>query len=587
MANIRVTMPGKGAITLADKDHRVTGGEGSVYVKSGQAFKLYLDPVKARAHGIEEKIKLLSSLRHPNIVAPTDVLLDDQHQVIGFYMPEVTGEALVKTFSSAWRTPAGFGRAESVKLVEGMRETVSAVHAAGALMVDANEMNWLVKGTEPLAIDVDSWQIGRFKATALMPSIRDYHAPAFSEVTDWFAWGITSFQVFTGIHPYKGVHPDFAKGALEARMRANASVFDKRVRLNSAVRDFSEIPAPLAAWYEKVFQGGERSAPPSARASSVQPGATRKTRARAIQGGGVIKHDRLLGLAGEVRLVLPNGIAIHDRGFGLGAYDLVRKVALLNLTDSMLVDVLEGAALLVRYAGGVLSLRSDGKQLSAQHVAAEREPAPLAAQAPAVLPLTCQRLVMLGSRVFALTDADYGLVELDVRMLGTKPLVSVKQAWPVTPSSAQFFGGVAVMDRLGTPFLVVPDAGSALGLHRCEALKAYYLTAGLATGTSSLMLTGIRRDNGQAVRLRLVFDGKAYGIVDESVVDAPDINLATNEQGVVVAIFEDGELQVFRSSGGGTRTVADASLDSTMRLFALPSGIHYSRGEDVFKLTLG
>jgi hypothetical protein len=587
MANIRVTMPGKGAITLADKDHRVTGGEGSVYVKNGQAFKLYLDPVKARSHGIEDKIKLLASLKHPNIVAPTDVLLDDQHQVVGFYMPEVTGEALVRTFSSAWRTPAGFGREESVKLVEGMRETVSAAHTAGALMVDANEMNWLVKGTEPLAIDVDSWQIGRFKATALMPSIRDYHAQAFSEVTDWFAWGITSFQVFTGIHPYKGVHPDFAKGALEARMRANASVFDSRVRLNSAVRSFSEIPAPLAAWYEKVFQGGERSVPPSARASAVQPGATRKTQARTIQGGGLIKHDRLLGLPGAVRLVLPNGIAIHDLGFGLGAYDLVRKVALLNLSQASLVEALEGSTLFVRYAGGVLSLRSDGAQLEARHVAAEREPAPLVEPAPGVLALICKRLLMLGSRVFALTDADYGMVELDVRMLGTKPLVSVKQAWPVAPTSTQFFWGLGVMDRLGTPFLVVPEAGAALSLTRCEALKAYYLTAGSVTGVGALMLTGIRRDNGHAVRLHLVFDGKAYRITEETVVDAPDLNLATNEQGVTVGLFEDGELQVFRTAGGTVRVVADASTDSTMRLFALPSGIHYYRGEDVYKLTLG
>ena len=255
-SSIKVFMPGKGSVSLRPTDHLATGGEGAVYLKNGTIFKVFLDPQKAQASGMADKIALLSKFQHPFIVAPQDVLLDEKHNVIGYYMPQASGVPLMKTFTNSWRDLNAFTDTQSVKLVDNMRVAVQAAHDFGAVLVDANETNYLAEGVEPRIIDVDSWQVGRHKATAIMPSVRDYHAKSFDANTDWYSWGIVSFQVFTGIHPYKGTHPDFKKGDLEARMRANASVFDSRVRLNAAVRDFSCVPAPLLDWYERVFEQG-------------------------------------------------------------------------------------------------------------------------------------------------------------------------------------------------------------------------------------------------------------------------------------------------------------------------------------------
>jgi DNA-binding helix-hairpin-helix protein with protein kinase domain len=95
---LRVYLPGKGEVTLAQTDYLATGGEGSLYAKGGYVYKLYLDPAAARARGIEAKLSLLKTLRHPHIVAPIDVLHDAQHEVVGFYMPQASGVPLVKTF---------------------------------------------------------------------------------------------------------------------------------------------------------------------------------------------------------------------------------------------------------------------------------------------------------------------------------------------------------------------------------------------------------------------------------------------------------------------------------------------------------
>jgi hypothetical protein len=65
---------------------------------------------------------------------------------------------------------------ESLALVENMRLAVIAAHQIGAVLVDANEMNYLADGTTPRLLDVDSWQIGPYQPSAIMPSISDVHS---------------------------------------------------------------------------------------------------------------------------------------------------------------------------------------------------------------------------------------------------------------------------------------------------------------------------------------------------------------------------------------------------------------------------
>ena len=93
---IRVVMPGKGEVMLRAQDHLATGGEGAVFQRAGMVYKLYLDPVAARARGMEEKIGLLAQLRHPCIVAPLDVLRDQQQALVGHYMPAAPGVPLIE-----------------------------------------------------------------------------------------------------------------------------------------------------------------------------------------------------------------------------------------------------------------------------------------------------------------------------------------------------------------------------------------------------------------------------------------------------------------------------------------------------------
>ncbi len=111
--------------------------------------------------------------------------------------------------------------------------SVLYAHQQGAILVDANELNWLMNRTtepEPRIVDVDSWQLGtKWPARVIMPSIRDWHTHGFNEESDWFSYAIVTFQVFSGIHPYRGRHDGYSNNEIERRMKDNVSVFNKDV----------------------------------------------------------------------------------------------------------------------------------------------------------------------------------------------------------------------------------------------------------------------------------------------------------------------------------------------------------------------
>src|SRR5947199_212129 len=84
--------------------------------------------------------------------------------------------------------------------------------------------------------------------------------PRFSPETDWFSFAIISFQMFIGIHPYRGLHPSLPD--LDARMSANVSVLNPRVSIPKLCYPFSVIPQAYRDWYRAIFEDGKRVPPP-------------------------------------------------------------------------------------------------------------------------------------------------------------------------------------------------------------------------------------------------------------------------------------------------------------------------------------
>lgn len=251
-------------VELSDKDYKAAGGEGTVFVRKGTAFKIYHDPSKMIP---EAKIHELAKLNHDEILAPIDVIYDLRDVPIGFTMKYVDGvEFLCKLFTKSFRDDKGISNQDVVDLVTRMQKTLSHIHTKNVLVVDYNEMNFLIgQGFDTIYhIDTDSWQTKSFPARAIMESIRDRLTKPghFTELTDWFSWAVVTFQMYIGIHPYKGMHPKFKPAEWGKRMEQGISVFDKNVKLPACCQDFTVIPKKHLDWYKEVFIKNDRSIPP-------------------------------------------------------------------------------------------------------------------------------------------------------------------------------------------------------------------------------------------------------------------------------------------------------------------------------------
>lgn len=261
---MKIFIKGKGETSLDNNDFIAQGGEGSVYAKGKTAYKIYADPSNMIPLN---KIHELSSLTHANIIKPEDIILDSKSKPLGYTMKYVKNTySLCQLFPKVFKQRNNLSPQMILDLVKKLQDIVTHVHDKKILIVDLNEMNFLCSNDfkDIYAIDVDSYQTPSYHATALMDSVRDRHAKPnhFDAGTDWFAFGMVSFNMFIGIHPYKGKHPTIKD--MDDRMLKNISVLNKDVSVPGACSDFSVIPPNYMQWYKAILEEGKRIGPPSA-----------------------------------------------------------------------------------------------------------------------------------------------------------------------------------------------------------------------------------------------------------------------------------------------------------------------------------
>jgi len=217
-----------------------------------------------------QKLNELASLSEPNIIRPLDLLLDQRNLPVGYTMRHVADAySLCQLFPRAFRDRNNLTPELVLKLVQQMQTGVEHVHNHGVLIVDLNEMNFLTSRNfdDLFFIDVDSYQTPSFPAKVLMESVRDRHATRFTRESDWFSFAVITFQMFVGIHPFKGNYPALRgctdkAGMLDARMKANISVLNPGVSVPASCLPFNSIPGAFYDWYHAVFEEGKRLAPP-------------------------------------------------------------------------------------------------------------------------------------------------------------------------------------------------------------------------------------------------------------------------------------------------------------------------------------
>ncbi len=549
-SSLTVELVGRGIVKLGPNEHVATGGEGSVYkLLPNTMVKIYLNPKKMQDDGMVEKLKLLQTIKHPFIVAPQGLVYENNNPV-GYYMNFEPGEPLARIFTTSYRQRENFTDKHSIQLVDGMHSVLQTAHANHALLVDANEFNWLVaktkKSVEPRSIDVDSWSIGKWKPSVIMPSIRDWHAHGFTEQSDWFSFAVVSFQVFTGIHPYKGMLPGYSTNEIERRMKENKSVFTNGVRLNNSVRSFDCIPDPLLAWYESVFQNGERSIPPLASDTSIKtPKASIVKKIVVTATGTLVMNVLCDGINDNPVEVYPCGIVRFASG------------ALLNLENGKRFStIVHNPCEIIRTDWGYLlvEIQTDG----GLHAVLLDKDGLKSVELSTIL--KALHVVRYQNRIFVVRQQ--GLTELSVSMLG-KPLLVTKNTWSVMFNSTKWYEGVGVQDTLGTTYLVAPFGESSCQYVHTPELNGKKVVSAVA-GTRTIVVVALDKKTGLYQNYEFVLN-KDYTDYQLHVTDAtgPERTMTLLPKGITVSIVDDGNLVITVPTQGTEKVVPDARIDTS------------------------
>lgn len=270
MRNFNIYLESGQKINLTEHDLSNSGGEGEIFLKDKYAYKIFFDKNKS----IEtDKIKELSELDRDNIIRPIQPIYNENSEQIGYQMSALKPEKcypLTRFFTSDFRQQHNITNEQVTHIIREIYSTFEFIHKKGFLIVDGNEMNFLISDDfkNIYFIDVDSYKTPSFNPTAYNPNTLDPYIEnqKFNEGSDWYIFGILFCQIVLGIHPFKGKYTgtslSFGKRDIEKRMRLGVSVLHPKVKLNKAVRSLSLIPQRMKEWLEILFTSEKRVKPP-------------------------------------------------------------------------------------------------------------------------------------------------------------------------------------------------------------------------------------------------------------------------------------------------------------------------------------
>jgi len=562
---MKVYVKGQPEVSLTKSHFVAEGGEGKVFVRGDTGYKIYHDPSKAIPLG---KLQGLMRINDHRVIAPKALLYKGKKGVhVGHtfkFVPDTW--ALCQLFPRAFRDREGLDHKKALELVQQIQAGVRSVHEANVLIVDLNEMNFLVSKdfATPYFIDVDSYQTPRYPATAIMPSVRDplVGGMGFTEGSDWFSFAVVSFQLFVGIHPYKGKHPKVR--GLEERMRAGISVFDKAVRIPKTAYGLDAIPSSYRDWYEAMFVHGRREAPPEGTHHVIvlRPTVRKITGTDNFEIVEITEFDKL----------------IRDLFVGAG-HTVVWD------GDQLLMDRRH-----VGYWGSPLSVGFTPKHghpvaaLSIKHMPTH------------LMDLTSKEILkgfsLPEGETTSANDTVYvrsrdKILEVTFAEAGNRVVASTRVAANVLEHACRLYEGVAIQSLLGEPHVsIFPRQGACYQLIVPE-LKGHKVVQARHDGGVLMVLAA---EGGTYHRLVFRFD-KDYASYDVRKVEdviSTDLNFVTLDSGTCVCLNEDEELELFSSRKGSksVKTISDPVLGGDMRLAKDGGTVLFHRGNKLYKMRM-
>jgi hypothetical protein len=555
-------------VILTDQDFVAKGGEKQIFRKGDIAYAIYDDLKKMIPVA---KIGELSQLDHPGIVRPLDVITSKKNHPTGFTMPFLDEDEdkitpLPKLFTNTFRDKNGINNDTAIELVKNLKQVFAFVHGKKCLIVDGNEMNWLVDGafTAPYLIDVNSLKTKSFPPTAYHPATRDWTTTEdFSELTDWFIFAILSFQIIIGIHPFKGKHPRYAKNDFVNRIKDGVSVFDDEVSLPPPARDFSLIPGNYKDWYYDLFQHRMRKEPPQ------MPGEAGKVSVKAIL---VQSTDNF-----EIKPLreFPEDLLYYNHSVALAKTRSKIYIGRADYTaepdEEVIFTPLTNVPIFVKLRNKRLEARTVTPGVS-------------------IMPFNIEGtdMMIIGTSLYLKRGKK--MTEVGFKDSSGKIVMFVKKVWQIEKNSSKMLGGMISQSVLGKAYVVIPTVNgnrSSCFVKPIPEIDDYQIMDG---GHSNRVCVMIGQKGKKYDRIILVFDPSynKYRCVIQEDVDFIPVNFTVLDNGVALQITDDDAVEIFfnKPEKGDLKRIEDPEIDSSMRLCKDGTSVLFFKGNKLHSMKM-
>lgn len=558
-------------LTLTDKHYKAAGGEASVYVHNGNAYKLYHDPDNKMLP--QKKMQELSLIPNGQVVIPRTVVYDaSTAKLLGYTTMFVDdAEPLLKYFTRTFKDDNNITFPMVNSLVTQMQRVVMDVHSVKCLIVDLNELNVLVKvnasNIGPWFIDTDSYSTPSFKATAIMDSVRDRRVSKIDshgvlhynpdEMSDWFSWAVLTFWLYTNIHPFRGAHSKYKPRDKQKQMDDGVSVFHPGVRTPPSVNDFKVIPKRHLDWYKQIFLKNDRSVPPLADSSVplVVP-----TQIVTIRGTDKITVSEVHAYPDPVMMV-HNFMGVYYAVTKKHIYSNHKEIGNVTGKKTLICNANDGTAIIASQNGIQITFGE------------------LRSSTPAGTVKSTDMFARNGA-IYTITNEK--MVENSFITFGAKIIHQMKELENVSVTSAKIYDGCIIQDLLGKKYLVLPyKMGSSFSKH-IPQLDGYRIVDAKSEKTVTIV---VAEKKGVYDRFIIVFDRKYtdFKVRVETDIAYDAINFAVMDNGLCVLLANPDEIELF-STADQYETLTDPPFDATMKLFTTPDGIFFVNGNSIHQI---
>lgn len=555
-------------ISLTQNEYVTKGGEGKIYRVGDTIFKIYEDVVKMSKMVPKAKIKELQILDDPRISKPKSIIYNEKKEYIGFTMDAINNSVpLIKLFTNTYRDNCHIENDIIIELTENIKNINQFVHSKKCLIVDGNELNYLVKQNNykvPYLIDLNSIQTPNYPATAIMRSIRDWTTDKFTEMTDWFSFAIITFQLFIGIHPFRGNHPNYPKNDFENRIRDKVSVLNSKVTIPDAARDFSLIPTSYMDWYFNLFEKGKRIPPPAGPGDLV----TVQIKVKLIQSTNSFEIKSLFEIKEKILYHNPaiEVTRTKDKIY-LGKLDY--KV---SSGVEVLFTPIENIPVFVKINNGIVEFKTikDGITIQETQIAGNE-------------------MMIVDNHLFIKNEKN--LLEFDFKVISNKIFPTIKVTWTIERLSSILYSNVIYQNVLGKAFLCIPQPNisgrSAFYVKAIPELNDYKVIEAKYQNKICMLIV---YNNNEYHRATLIFDDTFanYSFKIISGIDYSSLNFIVLDNGLCIIITEDNAVEMFMNKidKASIKRIEDPSVSNDMRLCKDGNIVKFYKDNKVYSLKM-